>query len=123
MRKGKIAAQCAHASMKVLLDRMTPPEVTEFVTPSYVSRRLIVAVDSALWSWLDGLFAKICVYVTSEEELDALALKADEVNIMNVTIVDSGRTEFHGVPTKTVLAIGPAWNEDIDKITGHLPLL
>jgi len=38
-------------------------------------------------------------------------------------IVDSGLTEFHGVKTKTCLAIGPNKKEDIDKITGSLKLL
>lgn len=31
--------------------------------------------------------------------------------------------EFHGVPTRTCGAIGPAWIEDVDAITGALPLL
>lgn len=45
-------------------------------------------------------------------------------NNLNVSLVtDSGRTEFGGVPTKTCLAIGPNKIEEIDKITGHLPLL
>lgn len=37
-------------------------------------------------------------------------------------ITDSGLTEFGGVPTKTVCAIGPDYDEKIDKITGHLKL-
>ena len=31
-------------------------------------------------------------------------------------------TEFHGVPTHTCLAIEPAFPQDIDPITGELPL-
>ncbi len=38
-------------------------------------------------------------------------------------ITDAGRTEFHGEPTNTTLAIGPDYSEKIDKITGGLPLL
>lgn len=38
-------------------------------------------------------------------------------------ITDSGRTEFHGQPTRTCLAIGPDLAEKIDEITGHLQLL
>jgi PTH2 family peptidyl-tRNA hydrolase len=38
-------------------------------------------------------------------------------------IVDAGTTEFHGVPTKTCCAVGPAWADAVDAITGGLPLL
>jgi PTH2 family peptidyl-tRNA hydrolase len=38
-------------------------------------------------------------------------------------IIDSGKTEFGGVPTKTCLAIGPDYSEKIDKVTGNLKLL
>lgn len=34
-----------------------------------------------------------------------------------------GKTEFHGVPTRTCLAIGPDDSEKIDAITGQLQLL
>jgi PTH2 family peptidyl-tRNA hydrolase len=37
--------------------------------------------------------------------------------------VDAGLTEFNGVPTKTCIAIGPNWSDEIDEITGHLKLL
>ncbi len=38
-------------------------------------------------------------------------------------IIDSGFTEFNGVPTKTCIAVGPNRAEDIDRVTGHLKLL
>jgi PTH2 family peptidyl-tRNA hydrolase len=38
-------------------------------------------------------------------------------------VVDAGQTEFHGVPTKTCCAVGPAWTDEVDAITGKLPLL
>lgn len=131
MRKGKIAAQCAHASMKVLLDQTFTSQLGDGITPNkngdvfppIETRSLSYLHTSALYAWLTGAFAKICVYVNSEEELLALQAQSKKAGIMSALIVDSGRTEFHGVPTKTVLAIGPAWKEDIDKITGHLPLL
>lgn len=122
MRKGKIAAQCAHASMKVLLDLMSL-EVTEFMTPACSIRRLVSTRDSAMESWLDGAFAKICVYVESEEDLEAIHQKAKDSGLLVSMIVDSGRTEFHGVPTKTVVAVGPGWIDEVDRVTGHLPLL
>jgi PTH2 family peptidyl-tRNA hydrolase len=125
MRKGKIAAQCAHASMKVLLDQMdTPEDLSDYMGgEEYLSRTLVYKAGSPLHAWLDGLFGKICVYVNSEEELVSLEEKAKEAGLLNAMIIDEGRTEFHGVKTKTVLAIGPGWISDVDKITGHLPLL
>lgn len=122
MRKGKIAAQCAHASMKVLLDLMGHVTAPRGRGDLYI-RSLWIDYGSALDKWIIGCFAKICVYVESEEDLLALEAQAKEADIPHAMIVDSGRTEFHGVPTKTVLAIGPAWVDEIDKITGHLPLL
>ena len=38
-------------------------------------------------------------------------------------ITDTGKTEFHGVPTNTCLAIGPDEASKIDAITGGLKLL
>ena len=125
MRKGKIAAQCAHASMKVLLDIASRYEIPTASkdAPGILRMLLTYTDDSPLHAWIDGSFGKICVYVNSEEELDALAERAKQAMLLHSMIVDQGRTEFHGVPTKTVLAIGPGWVEEIDKVTGHLPLL
>lgn len=38
-------------------------------------------------------------------------------------IIDAGLTEFHGVPTKTCCAVGRAWIEDVNAVTGKLALL
>jgi PTH2 family peptidyl-tRNA hydrolase len=115
MRKGKIAAQVAHASMKVLLDR----QIT-LVNKS----ELVLELTPEMYSWLfEEAFTKICVSVNSEQELLDLQAKANELNVPNALIVDSGKTEFNGVPTVTCLAIGPHKEEVIDSITGGLPLL
>ncbi len=37
-------------------------------------------------------------------------------------ITDSGKTEFHGVPTKTCLCIGPNEVSKIDVVTKNLKL-
>jgi PTH2 family peptidyl-tRNA hydrolase len=102
MRKGKMVAQGAHASLKAVLGRMDDPRVK---------------------GWLAGPFAKVAVSVDSEEEFDELQKKALQVGLICEEIVDAGRTEFHGVPTKTALAIGPDKVENLDPITGHLKLL
>ena len=101
MSRGKEIAQSCHASMKVTLENINHPDVK---------------------GWLAGAFAKVALVVNGEEELHELCQKATDEGIINATIVDSGRTYFHGVPTVTVAAIGPANVEAIDKITGHLKL-
>lgn len=131
MRTGKIASQCAHASMKVLLDaaeRQREDWAEQFDAEPLIetgTKEITFEYDkgSAWDEWLNGTFTKICVYVESEAALDAVFQKAARAGLPVALIVDSGKTEFHGVPTTTVCAIGPAWSEDIDLITGGLPLL
>lgn len=125
MRKGKIAAQAAHASMLVLLQLMEVNRITT-INPnsSYSLLTLKVVDDTPLQKWLlTGTFKKICVSVDSEQELLDIYQKAMDNEIHAALITDSGLTEFSGVPTKTCIAIGPAMSEDLDKITGHLKLL
>ncbi|KAB2906640.1 MAG: aminoacyl-tRNA hydrolase [Kofleriaceae bacterium] len=114
MRKGKMIAQGAHASLKVFLDRGAL--AADGVTFTFTC-------TPAMTAWLGGRFKKVCVSVTSEAELDAIAARAREAGIPCAVIVDAGHTEFKGVPTKTCLAIGPADAPDVDAITGSLPLL
>lgn len=130
MRTGKMIAQGAHASMKVIMDMTVPsqklraqftPDNIEWVTDKI--RTLTMLDGSPLQAWLDGIFTKICVYVNSEEELDDVYDKARVARIPVALIVDNGKTEFKGIPTKTCCAIGPYWSSDIDKITGGLSLL
>jgi PTH2 family peptidyl-tRNA hydrolase len=113
MRKGKMIAQGAHASLKVLVDRARLDD-----------NALAIALDEPTREWLvSGRFTKVCVSVDSEAALDEIVARAAAAGIACALIVDSGRTEFHGVPTKTCCAVGPAWADDVDAITGSLPLL
>jgi PTH2 family peptidyl-tRNA hydrolase len=121
MRRGKEIAQAAHASLGAILGLMT--KSWDGDSRHYnVSRVLEYRDDSAVGKWLEGPFTKVTLYVNSEEELVALETKAKEAGLIHCLITDSGRTEFNNVPTKTVLAIGPGWVEDIDKITIDLKL-
>lgn len=115
MRKGKMIAQGAHASLKVFLDRAT-------ATDDHAS--FAFSLTPAIHEWIvTGRFAKVCVGVTSEAELDDVVARARAAGLPVALIVDSGRTEFHGVPTKTCCAVGPAWADEVDAITGSLTLL
>lgn len=120
MRKGKIAAQAAHASMAVILNQTDNQVKTDLSG----NRVIVVNLKKELEQWIiDDPFTKVVVYVKSEEELKAIYDKAKEKNVLCSYIVDSGRTEFNGVPTPTCAAIGPGFIDEIDEITNHLPLL
>ena len=114
MRKGKLAAQVAHASMKVLLDSMSKG------SRSWCLKGM--NKDTPLNLWLKGLFTKIVVSVDSELELLKLITKAAELGIVNTPIIDAGNTEFNR-PTLTCVAFGPDESNKIDQLTGHLKLL
>lgn len=112
MRKGKMIAQGAHASLRVLLERGAAD-----------GDRYVIAMTDAMTEWMTGRFTKVCVSVDSEAALDAVVARAKAAGVPCALIVDAGQTEFHGVPTKTCCAVGPAWIADVDAITGDLPLL
>lgn len=118
MRKGKMAAQASHASMAVLLDMMDH-EYTEL----YERRKLTIPVGTALEAWLNGPFKKICVGINSEVALEDLYERVKDAGLPVSKIVDSGLTEFGGVPTLTCIGIGPDYPENIDPFTKELKLL
>jgi PTH2 family peptidyl-tRNA hydrolase len=112
MRRGKQIAQGAHASMSFLCRRLQAQDTLSLRDFSEVQR-----------AWLTGSFAKVCCRVDSEEELMAIYEKAVSAGLEVHLITDSGKTEFHGQPTRTCLAIGPDDAAAIDAITGRLELL
>jgi PTH2 family peptidyl-tRNA hydrolase len=114
MRKGKIAAQVAHAAMKFLVDNneaQRGDEITVKLTP-----------EEASWL-LSGSFTKIVVGIDSEEALRDLVFQAELADIEVHPIIDAGRTEFDGVPTLTCAAFGPCKAEELDRLTGNLKLI
>lgn len=114
MRKGKMIAQGAHASMRVILAAGTANGAGTTYT---------LAMTEPMAAWLTGRFTKICVSVSSEAALDAIVEKAHAAGVPVALITDAGATEFHGVPTKTCCAVGPAWIDEVDAVTGDLPLM
>lgn len=126
MRKGKLIAQGAHAALGVVLEMMQISEPDEDFDPSIDNARytlsLNIEVDSALDQWIRGGFTKVCLYVNSEAELLDVHKRALEKGLPSTLIQDAGKTEFHGLPTYTTVAIGPDLAERIDEVTGELPL-
>ena len=60
--------------------------------------------------------------VDDEKELLKLRQDAEDAGLVVAIIADAGRTEL-APGTVTAVGIGPADEEKIDKITGHLKLI
>lgn len=113
MRKGKLAAQVAHASMKFMLDNNESDRDDE----------LLFRMSADEVEWISGSFTKVVVGVDSEDALKELVDRARFAGIEAHEIVDSGKTEFHGVPTLTCAAFGPARSSVLDPFTKNLKLM
>ncbi len=104
MRKGKMIAQGAHASLTAAM-------------------RATLSDNKLFNNWIEHGATKIAVSVDSEDELHEIHHQAKEAGLTTAFVVDKGTTEFQGIPTATAVAIGPAPAKEIDKITGELKLL
>jgi len=103
MGKGKIAAQCSHATLgcyKVALK----------------------GHKGAIEQWEVNGQPKIALKCEEEEKLLALRDHARSLKVPFSLIRDAGRTQI-APGSKTVLGVGPAPEDVVDKITGHLKLL
>jgi PTH2 family peptidyl-tRNA hydrolase len=120
MRKGKMVAQGAHASMACIFNYMK--QVGFSGTQGNGDGSFLLVAPEAMTAWINGRFTKICVYVNSEKELVDLYNKAKDEGLPCSLIKDAGLTEFKE-PTLTAVGIGPAKEKEVDAITGTLPLL
>ncbi|KAI1084475.1 PTH2-domain-containing protein [Whalleya microplaca] len=111
MTKGKIAAQCSHATLACYktLSRGA------LKNPSSAEARL-------LQRWEQRGQAKIAVQVKSEDELLEMMGKARSLGITSEVIQDAGRTQIDP-GSLTVLGVGPAPKSLVDQVTGGLKLL
>lgn len=115
MQRGKEIAQGGHACMSFIANRLYR-EDPDFDRFSIILKQVEI-------EWLhNGKFTKIGLKVDSEQALDEVYAKAKAAGLEAYMIIDSGLTVFHGVPTKTCVAIGPDWEDKIDAVTGGLGL-
>lgn len=98
--KGKMGAQCAHASVEAVL-KSDKDKVDD---------------------WLDIGQKKVVLKVESEKELIMYFQKAKDKGLTASLIIDAGKTVVEP-GTKTAVAIGPDNEEDIDKLTGNLKMM
>ena len=115
MRRGKEIAQGSHSSMAFMVTRLLDKELGGHIS---------VADDFSEeeLAWMQGLFTKITLQVDSEEELKNIHDAAVAAGLTCYMIIDSGKTEFNGVPTPTALAIGPHRTSKVTSVVGHLKL-
>ncbi len=116
MRPGKMAAQVAHAAIKVILDRGA------FVG---VSKRnfFIPQVTEEMKYWMAESFTKIVLSVQTEADINKLEEKAKYFNIPHAVMIDDGWAEYHAEKEVTCIALGPAESDTLDKLTKDLPLV
>lgn len=124
MRKGKMIAQGAHASIGVIFNYMTP----NYTNPGELTRDFTLRLPDGklgefMYHWLTGIFKKVVVGVDSLKELTSVYQEAKRRGVPCSIIEDAGLTEFAGEVTITAVAIGPDDANKIDMITGHLKLL
>ncbi len=118
MRRGKEIAQGSHASMDFLIEAIR----SQIKVPSGTQENVDLSLSAKEVYWMLHGMAKICLQVASEEELLHYHTLALASGIKSHLIRDSGRTEFHGVPTYTACAIGPDEVELIDNVCSPLSL-
>jgi len=130
MRKGKMCAQAAHASMAFLtksselcLSYIHTIDGVPYLDLDGKRAGQFRKSQNEINHWLENSFRKIVCYVNSEEELAELHQKALDAGLTSHLIEDNGATEFNGVKTKTAIAIGPHFDEKFEGVTNHLPLL
>jgi peptidyl-tRNA hydrolase len=116
MPVGKIAAQCCHASMGVLLKYIKVDHGHNNITHDCF-------FPSPVVEWINGSFAKIVLKAPSLDDLLKLEQQAKEKDIPYCLITDNGTTVFNNEPTITCIAIGP-WHADIiEEMTQDFKLL
>lgn len=106
MRKGKMIAQGAHASLNAYIQAM-----------SYMKWRRNAD------QWMETGQTKIAVKGNSEKELFQIKEKCEQMDIPYYLVQDWGLTEFNGIATYTAICVGPYMKTEIDKITGGFDLL
>ena len=100
MPVGKLAAQVAHASLAAFLE----------------------APEPARQVWLSDGMTKIVLTVPTGLDLQALQARAAEAKIPTGLVRDAGKTVL-SPGTITCLGLGPHEDDELDGITGNLPLL
>jgi PTH2 family peptidyl-tRNA hydrolase len=109
MRKGKMCAQAAHATLNIYINK--------FLNTSHKSWK------EDLESWFLNNQTKIVLGCDSKEDLIKIAIDCAYLGLAYERVIDIGAAEFHNVSTVTGIVIGPAKSELIDQVTKNYKLL
>ncbi|TPX09536.1 uncharacterized protein E0L32_009279 [Thyridium curvatum] len=112
MTKGKIAAQCGHATLACYKSLTKAAQKKGDSSPE---ARLLAR-------WERHGQAKIAVQTKSQDEILELMGKARSLGVTAEVIADAGRTQIDA-GSLTVLGVGPAPKSLVDQVTGQLKLL
>jgi len=99
MGEGKLAAQVAHASLMAFED----------------------ADRQAASEWKGSGQKKVVLQTNGESQLFELADKAEREGLPHAVVRDAGHTQLEP-GTASALAVGPARDDLVDKVTGDLAL-
>jgi len=103
LSKGKLAAQCAHASSQCVLlaKKVSPRSLDNYLR--FGARKIVCKAPDLV-------------------SLKKAYSRAKKAGLVCHLVTDAGHTE---IPpgTETVVGIGPGPRKEIDKITGDLPLV
>lgn len=102
MGKGKVAAQCSHATLGCF-------------------QKACEQAPEAVDTWFTCGQAKVVCKCESADDLEELRLQAKRKGLTTCLIRDAGRTQIEP-GSKTVLGIGPAPSKAINEVTKHLKL-
>ncbi|KAI4143077.1 MAG: hypothetical protein L6R39_004709 [Caloplaca ligustica] len=107
MGKGKIAAQCSHATLACY---------------RALSNTFPMSLNPVLKQWERMGQAKVVVQAKNEDELETLQAQALSLGLCAQIIHDAGRTQIAS-GSATVLGVGPGPKSVVDQVTGGLKLL
>jgi len=117
MEVGRIAAQVAHASIKVFLDKK---ETKHALSYKSIIAGYYIPCTKPMVEWIEKSFTKVVVGVDNSDQLFELANKAKEAGLPFSIMTDNGFPDYPGGVATTCVAIGPADSNDLDPITGDL---
>ena len=122
MNAGKLAAQAAHASMKVFFDKFENTQICLNNDNSEIVDGLVYIPTEFEKQWIEGKFTKITKKVKNESQLLKVYEQAKNAGLNVSLIKDAGLYGLEG-ENYTCVAVGPNYVEDCEPVVGKLRLL
>jgi PTH2 family peptidyl-tRNA hydrolase len=104
MQKGKMMSQIGHATIGIYEENLFKKQ------------------KKILDEWKNTGQAKIVLKIKDEREMNRIRQKAIDYNLITHTVIDAGKTQITS-GSKTVLVIGPCYENKLNMVTGNLKLM